>query len=215
MSRNDLKVSILIVFFFCRWTSEGFVCLFLLNRHYLWFSFLPFYATRCGNLCFFHSFSGHTSAVVVRCFPAPLKFYPFVVSYRKYISVYIIRGKKGKSLPKVVKALLLPLPLGLSVSVKKGDGCFTPDTSICVKIMSVGKDRLNILTCKWGVEFSSKSWNKNILYLKCFEVNVYAWKLLNWKKKANKKNFTKKSQLFHLMAHKIWKKSFKGFFIGR
>lgn len=85
---------------------------------------------------------------MVRCFPAPLKFYPFVVSYRKYISVYIIRGKKGKSLPKVVKALLLPLPLGLSVSVKKGDGCFTPDTSICVKIMSVGKERLNILTCK-------------------------------------------------------------------
>lgn len=96
----------------------------------------------------FHSFSGHASAVVVHCFPVSLKFYPFLVCYRKYLSVYIIREKKGKSLPEVIKALLLPLPLELSMSVRKSDGCFAPDTSICVKIMRVGKEHPNILTYK-------------------------------------------------------------------
>lgn len=82
------------------------------------------FALLCNKMwksLFFHSFSGHTSAVVVHCFPVPLKFYPFLVSYRKLVSVCIIREKKRKSLPKVIKPLLLPLLLGLSMSVKKGD----------------------------------------------------------------------------------------------
>lgn len=68
----------------------------------------------------FYSFPGHTSAVVVHCFPVPLKFYPFLVSYRKYLSVYVIRGKKKeKNLPKVIKALLLPCLLGRDCQSKK------------------------------------------------------------------------------------------------
>lgn len=176
---------------FYRWTSEGFACLFLLNCHYLIFIFMLLCNKRWKSL-FFHSFSGHTCAAVVHCFPVPLKFFPFLVCYRKYLSVYIIRGKKRKSLLKVIKVLLLPLPLGLSMSVKKGNGCFTPDTSICIKIMRVGKDHPNILTYKWKVEFSSEIWNKSILYLKA---NASGWMSMlenYWiKKKANKKTLWK------------------------
>lgn len=62
------------------------------------------FALLCNKMwksLFFHSFSGHTSAVAVHCFPVPLKFYPFLVSYRKYLSVYIIRGKKEKAFLKL------------------------------------------------------------------------------------------------------------------
>lgn len=75
------------------------------------------------GICFFHSFSGHTSALMVHCFPVLLRVHPFLVHFRKYISVYIYISLKTRSVPKVIHSLLLPLLHGLSISVCKGVGC--------------------------------------------------------------------------------------------